>query len=739
VSKGTVRFFLALALATTVTGQSPPGLRFEVSFAAPQPAYQMGERISLRHCFSAETDKTYSADSRIQDRVGRQNGSEDYEIEPASGVTDPLQGTGREARAMGGLSGGNTVLATKPFCFDRDLNEYVRFLKPGTYRLRVRTNRVQTITNPSLPPIRLQVEPGRPSPAVSNRLELRIIPARPEWRAAEMASIRARLNRTDQAQDLWTAQEDARRELRYLFTREAALEMLNRFRTDSAFHYYLGLLTSPFRAEMSAELEQRIVRPDWPLDTWHVECLDQMWSMATYPRPVPYSQTMSETQRKAFERENRPRMEGRMKYEDALLARVVASLDRKQGAAAGRTVYTLIGYSRRYPDRPVPAWRRTVAEFARRHFELFDTASRNLLLGESWRDIRSPLLAPVLERDLAADPRFEDRGMLLERLTGIDPDRARRIVLDRLRRGAWDFEYGITRALPESMPPEIDGLIADAYEHSQPVETLIARYGGPAILPKIRAQYERRTEQRNAGGVRQECLSPLHFYFLRVAPEYGRNEIERMLATPSSCLDLGWAIRELGPWAYSPALEQLAVSLLTHPSVPVKRGAAAVLGWYGSPEAKAPLWSAIEYWHNWWKGRADELKNGANEENVQLERALRTALASAAGWLLTPGEWSRLTNLCVTDWCASEVNEWRQRASVRPEVNVVDWRSPAWFASVGPYQAPTEAMFLRKLSEYPPGTEFEWSVSNGADDFEAWRRRFAAVGMKLDRLAIPGS
>jgi hypothetical protein len=92
--------------------------------------------------------------------------------------------------------------------------------------------------------------------------------------------------------------------------------------------------------------------------------------------------------------------------------------------------------------------------------------------------------------------------------------------------------------------------------------------------------------------------------------------------------------------------------------VPVKRGAAEVLGQYGSPAAEKPLWDTLEYFHSWWKGREGELDGQNMQEGAQLERALRIALAQGNGWTLERQGLDRLLDLCGSNWCRQEVKEW---------------------------------------------------------------------------------
>ena len=111
----------------------------------------------------------------------------------------------------------------------------------------------------------------------------------------------------------------------------------------------------------------------------------------------------------------------------------------------------------------------------------------------------------------------------------------------------------------------------------------------------------------------------------------------------------------------SPALERLAIEFLSSPVVPIKRGAAEILGKYGSIAAKEPLWKTMEFFRSWWKGREDELTKPSGQEGIQFELALRIALAQADGWKLSEAELNRLLGLCSSQWCKQDVAGWMQQ------------------------------------------------------------------------------
>ena len=102
------------------------------------------------------------------------NYMEEFVAAPAEFAEDPLRGLPGGEGGMGGLSGGPVVLSEKPFTFERVLNEWVRFRRPGTYRVYVLSRRVRRAANP----IEL----------VSNILTIDIRPAPADWVAAQIAA-----------------------------------------------------------------------------------------------------------------------------------------------------------------------------------------------------------------------------------------------------------------------------------------------------------------------------------------------------------------------------------------------------------------------------------------------------------------------------------------------------------------------------------------------------------------------
>src|SRR5271157_1644453 len=70
-----------------LAARQPGGVRFTIS--APKTEFFLGEMISLDLSFTATEPHTFLADSRLQDRAGRMNFTEEFVADPASLAEDP--------------------------------------------------------------------------------------------------------------------------------------------------------------------------------------------------------------------------------------------------------------------------------------------------------------------------------------------------------------------------------------------------------------------------------------------------------------------------------------------------------------------------------------------------------------------------------------------------------------------------------------------------------------------------
>jgi hypothetical protein len=328
---------------------------------------------------------------------------------------------------------------------------------------------------------------------------------------------------------------------------------------------------------------------------------------------------------------------------------------------------------------------------------------------------------PVL-RDIYAhppaprvDPPLQDAAV--RRIYDLAPEEGRRIILSQIAAPDTYLSLTTLRMLPDRSLPELNDVLAARLEARQYADLLILRYATGDVVQRVEKAYERRNDELDRQKL-PHCGGPLVFYFLQHDPAFGEKELRGEMEKPApypACYDIGFQFLSLDRNAYSAALERLAVEFLGSPKVPVKRGAAEVLGKYGSPAAQKPLWDTLEYFRSWWKGREQQLDEATGREGLQFERALRIALAQADSWTLQKEGLNRLLGLCSSGWCKQEVNEWLSQATQPVGIRILP--GPDGFrAAISQYEIHSTEQLRRKISQFPVGTVFRVVPFTSLDD-----------------------
>jgi hypothetical protein len=602
-----------MLLAVSAVSQTT-GVKLVIS--TPKTEFFMGEIIPLDLAFTSVGPQTFRANTRLGDRIGRMNYAEEFVVEPSANVEDPLHGLPQAQGGEGGLSRGPTVLSEIPFHIERVLNEWVRFRQPGEYRVLVVSHRVS------------QGEQfGKWLEVVSNTLTIRILPAPPGWVSKQIALAK-------DADD--TKPEERLRAiqvLRFLESPAATAELVRRL-PEAA---YLDVMGSAHRKAALPLMEERLVAADQPVWDSYLYTMVTLADLAANGEMPPYPKDAAA--QAAWQKESERRASFRTQKQSEYVARLAAVLPAKQPEARAISLQTMLNLGSQ----------NGIAAALTADFRHLHVASQISLLESRWDMLKGPAMLPVL-RNLLADRQTQD--LALRRLNELAPDEARKIILDEIRRPTRNLSFATLAMLPDASLPELNEVLVERGDPS-----LVLRYANGDILQRVKEKYlAHRAEVAKQNLV--DCAGPLVFYFLKYDPAFGarvlRAEFGRTGAPPA-CYDVGFQFLSLGKWAYSPALEKLAIESLNSDKVPVKRGAAEVLGKYGSAAAEKPLWDIMEYFRAWWKGRESQLETREGEESLQLEHALWTALSQGSGWTLQVSDLRRLLDLCSSDWCRHEV------------------------------------------------------------------------------------
>jgi hypothetical protein len=416
-------------------------------------------------------------------------------------------------------------------------------------------------------------------------------------------------------------------------------------------------------------------------------------------------------------------LEKRRLYTEDILntasADLAASLASKQEQARWDAFATLLQrINQMRSDRPPshdPQWIPLLTAVFVREFASVEPARQQYLLDMFASTVDSPELVPLLEGVLdrwKPGDYFEAAHAALRALSRIDPSRARtRILAELSREKTWLDTASLDLLPPAAVPPMDDALIEALAGAQRPggwnpqlSMAAVARYATPRALPRIRAIYESQQDS---------CQPELAAYFVRVDPPYADRIFHShpwdMHAPPPPCTVQYF--NRTPPLAMGRPLERYLAAYLMHSDVYVKGTAARALARYGTPDVLPALWDAFRYFHEYWKGKREELERLG--EGVNLEVDFRNAIAHGRGWLVTETDLRLIESLCVSGRCIQETRQ--DLESLRPPLHIEISSQP--YGVMGRvaqyYGLESVAAIEAKLAEYPRGTRFVFYTPAG--------------------------
>jgi len=607
-----------LTIATSVTAQS---ISLHIEPALGQSQFRIGEEIGLKLAFEMmhDTDAPPAGqpDWMIMlnghDRSVLGFGRDRFVATPEAGTRDPWSYRLHEGIIYSGPGGSH--LSDKPLILNIDLNQWVRFERPGHYTFHARFH--------PMGPQRQDIE------VESNQIGIDIVAADPQWQEQELINDLAILNSTQSKIDSasFESRMSAARRLTYLDTPAAVRQMA----------HWLG----------TADIQTAQIMQDGLRSSQHgpeaITAMKELLRSPSEPVPPIFLRTLATLDKAIKEPQN-------------ALAEVV---EQKQGAAKAISIKTLLDSM---PAESVPAKLRS--EIAAL-FPQLPLSQQSELLGYQWKKIDAPEMIPVLRQiyESAPQPRHPENPLLasaVERLYEVDTNRTRLLLLEEMKRPDPRLPYHTLAMLPDATLPELDTTLLDHLQHNggRPAEELIARYSTKSILDSVKDYYAKRdAEMRsrvttNPNIAAPACEPPLVAYFLRVDPAWGERVLRRSLAERGYTMGRCWLgiIGQTAVYDSGPAWERVAVDALQDPAVPVKIDAVKSLAKYGSPSAKPAIFDAFRYWHEWWENRGDQ-----NDESRRLEQAFVEATTRPKNWTPGDADLAAIRDLCLTAACKSQV------------------------------------------------------------------------------------
>jgi hypothetical protein len=487
---------------------------------------------------------------------------------------------------------------------------------------------------------------------VSNVLTFEVLGPPAEWIAEQIVTTTSILDRPlGNGSEAVYAHERAALTLRFLNTPESGIALAKRIPSDGN-GAELGILDSHHRPELLAAMSELLTAPDHAISGRFVSTMAQLAVLVDegLSPPLPTDGGISQ----AWQAESQRRAGLTTKKHDEFVTRLVAALPEKQPQARMTTSGELL---RLVPShQPLPAWTAGIVRYMTANFRSLPYLIQTRLLVSGSPFIRHDEGGLPILRDLYADPPVPPEGYppitetLARRIYELDPAEGRRLILAEFARAqASRFSDTTLLLLTDETLPELDAVFRASRVPPAGVALVIARYASAGILADIKAAYQDHEAFLHRQN-RPHCPGPILFYFLKHDPEFGEQVLKHAFEN-IACYDLAQAAQQLGEHAWSPALERLAIQYLTSPQVPIKRGAAELLGKYGSPAAQAPLWETIEYFHTWWKDREEDLRKPIGRESALFEQTLIFALGRANHWKLTAPDLARLRSLCSSVAC----------------------------------------------------------------------------------------
>lgn len=711
-----------LACATTALAQWPeetpappvdPKIDFKVSVVGKRNEFHIGEIIPIKLSFSSRLKKRrYQVNQASYDRSGRMN-YERFSITPAEGALDPMAEYFANGLFMGGGLTNHEFLKPKAWTINLDLNEWVRFTKPGEYKLTVTSTRVKVVDS-SKP------YGTAPVAAVSNEVTLKILPRDPQWEKRAYEEAVATLSNPSAATEDTLGRSQRLRALeilRFLGTEDATRELANQLRSEAwsrgDFVCYIGLVTSPHRAVGLEALKERLVEPDRPIDDSIIDTLVRL----------ERGNSQDEAASKASERK--------------VLEELARALPAKRGAAVPVSLYSLLNYfwvrggKDLLPKETVDPLVDQLIPF----FERLTKEQQVSLLRNRWDYIKTPALLPLLKRysqqDFSDVPASEYGnamripGVALRRWFELEPASARLAIIKEISQPKPRFDVDELSMLPDETLPEVEQLLIDhlrgdrEFQSGSKLASLIARYATRAILPQVLQELD-----ANIGKWACEIQNPLLGYILTFDPESARPRIEKAVAVQRKNSMTCSVLCGIALIHYDPLLEELAIRALDDPRRDVG-DAIGLLGGYGSSAAEDILWRHYEKWCQRWAGREGQLNSQAvygdpqTTSDLDVGRSFVRNIVEGKSWLTDESKLRRLAAMSKVPTIQYQLELYLERWHSLPLALTIHSCTPKlspWIAQIAQYEIKSFEDLKERLGQFPRGTKFEVSLPRNKTD-----------------------
>jgi hypothetical protein len=680
----------AVFLMPMVWGQNPADVSFTLATKGGKTSFRIGEAVEVEFRFNSSTPGRYWIENgRAAFRYSRHAEYDNFLIDPSDGVIDPLAESFFQRGDLPVVGPGPQQMAGNPVVLGLQVSQWFSIRKPGHYRITADTSRVSTRATgsttaagpfPALTPVPLR----------SNTIEIDVVAPEPGWDESRLDQAVATLAGADRLPR--SLQNDpvpeAARMLRFLETPAAAQALVRFASKDLPYaqaELLAGLIGSPYRKEIIAAMEEALVAPDIEVTPPYIGALTDLVKLTRFgPMPPDTAKTVEEMRRFYLDVSG-PYQDRAKPIGSEYFAKLADALPRKRGQALAVSLNTLALAG----PQPPPAG---VSKALTENFLLLPEDSQQNFLTRDWYRIGAPTLEPLILSLAGGSGPLRDSALI--RLQELNPAAARKVALDRIRKG--DILGSLDRyrnnsallTMPDKTLPDLDEALAQALEAGKRVDVLVARYASDGIRERLQSWVKKQNLTRLCGG-------ELVAYFFRVDEAWASTALAEARQSNRGQCSINLAPNE--DVLMSPGLERQAIVDLTNPAILIRRSAVTLLQRGGSAAMEAPLLDTFL--------RLRE--TGANLADVpNLEQAFVGGLMGAGAWVPSAAMMDRMVAACSTDECHRQITASAKEYQSPVAIGLMPGNSGMSFARIGLVLLRTRQQFEKKIAQFPEGTEF---------------------------------
>ena len=634
---GLAPLILAIAvLGFPLVAQEPSDLQVQLRSATGSNRFQVGQIIPLEALFSSSTPNRYLEPCTLFREASfgfpqcRFFTRWAFTIAPEEGWVDlrkefPVQGS------AGGpaIPAPNRDLSSQPETISYVLTHRFRFDKPGKYRVRLEMDiGLDDETTQRRPAPDSAIKPH--SVSVVREIVLEIVPASAEWQQEIIRNgYDAYWKPVDRNSDPPSPEF-----LRY----QQATEALCDLGTPEAARVLAGLLSTghpevhgclahtPSAEAASEEMQRLLVNPHVAVDPAFFSVLVKLLARV-------------DPQTKGLLVLSQPYADVVQQYVDREREILFSVLPKKeQGQAQIASLATVLqNPSRTKPtdfeeSYDLPFAPPVIAAFGA-NFDHMSSELQELLLGDAWGRVRSPLSLALVRR-LAE----KGNGQALLRWLELDPATAAEFTRKEVVRPVPQFSSFYLRSPESSLPGQEAQLAANFVALTQDQDlvraaTLLHRYATRSVLPVVLPFIDANLSQWPCS-----IQFPVLAYLLKTSPADAAPRVDHALKDVDNvpCARRGTFFTDLGFLEPSPILERLAMAQINS-GTNLVRDAVDYLERYSSGDAKQFLWEELV--------RHEQLVSRGAEKQGTLVYDLAGAFEGAQAWVLTEEESNQLQAL----------------------------------------------------------------------------------------------